>query len=59
MKYKVKPTKKFEKDLKLAAKRGYDLNLIANIIKRMVKNYRLKIKIIFYLVTISIRENVI
>ena len=44
MKYKVKPTKKFEKDLKLAAKRGYDLNLIANIIKKLANGEKLPAK---------------
>lgn len=44
MKYEVKPTKKFEKDLKLAAKRGYDLNLIANIIKKLANGEKLPAK---------------
>jgi len=30
--YRVKPTTKFQKDLKRAAKRGYDLSLLAEVI---------------------------
>ena len=30
MKYTVKPTSKFQKDLKRIQKRGYDMRLIAN-----------------------------
>ncbi|OON99844.1 MAG: addiction module toxin RelE [Epulopiscium sp. Nele67-Bin004] len=33
MKYIVKPTKKFQKDLKLAQKRGYKIELLTDIIK--------------------------
>lgn len=33
MKYIVKPSTKFQKDLKRIAKRGYNLSLIVNVIK--------------------------
>lgn len=35
MKYTIKPTNKFQKDLKRIKKRGYDLNLITDIIKKL------------------------
>lgn len=35
MKYIVKPSSKFKKDLKLAQKRGYDMQLITDIIKKL------------------------
>ena len=33
--YVIKPTSRFGKDVKLAKKRGYDLNLLAEIIKKL------------------------
>ncbi len=33
--YKIKPTTKFQKDLKRIQKRGYDLNLIKDIIQKL------------------------
>lgn len=33
MKYNLKPTKKFQRDLKTCQKRGYDLNLLTEVIK--------------------------
>ena len=33
MKYVIKPTSKFQKDLKRAKKRGYDISLLTNVIK--------------------------
>ena len=33
--YSVKPTTKFQKDVKLAASRGYDINLLTAIIKKL------------------------
>ena len=33
--YVIKPTTKFQKDLKKAQKRGYDMSLIADIIKKL------------------------
>ena len=38
MKYEIKPTNKFQKDLKRIQKRGYDLKLISEIIKKLA-NY--------------------
>lgn len=35
MKYVVRPTTKFQKDLKRVQKRGYDLSLLTDIIKRL------------------------
>ena len=35
MKYTVKPTNKFQKDLKRIQKRGYDINLLTDIIKKL------------------------
>lgn len=33
--YAIKPTSRFQKDLKLAQKRGYNLDLLTNIIKKL------------------------
>ena len=35
MKYDVKPSNQFKKDLKLAAKRGYKIELLTEIIKKL------------------------
>lgn len=35
MKYEVKPTTRFQKDLKLMQKRGYDISLLTAVIKRL------------------------
>lgn len=35
MKYIIKPTTKFQKDLKRIQKRGYDISLLADIIKKL------------------------
>ena len=35
MKYTIRPTSKFQKDLKRVQKRGYDLSLLTDIIKRV------------------------
>lgn len=35
MKYAVKPTSKFQRDLKRAQKRGYDISLLTDIIKKL------------------------
>ena len=37
MKYNVRPTTKFQKDLKRIQRRGYDLSLLAEIIKRLAE----------------------
>ena len=35
MKYELRPTTKFQKDLKRAKKRGYNLELLADILKKL------------------------
>ena len=35
MKYTVKPTAKFQRDLKRVQKRGYDISLLTDIIKKL------------------------
>ncbi len=35
MKYEVKPSNQFRKDLKLAAKRGYKIELLTDVIKKL------------------------
>ena len=35
MKYEVKPSNQFKKDLKLAAKRGYKIELLTDVIKKI------------------------
>lgn len=35
MKYEIRPTSKFQKDLKRVQRRGYDLSLITAIIKKL------------------------
>lgn len=37
MKYNVRPTTKFQKDLKRIQRRGYDLSLLAEIIKKLAE----------------------
>lgn len=39
--YKVKPTNKFQKDLKRIQKRGYDISLLTNIIKKLANGEQL------------------
>ena len=35
MKYRIRPTTKFQKDLKRAQRRGYDLSLLSDVIKKL------------------------
>lgn len=44
MKYKIKPTAKFEKDLKKAYKRGYDISLLTYVIKKLASGEQLPSK---------------
>ncbi len=44
MKYNVKTTKKFEKDLKRIKKRGYNLSLLADVIKKLANGENLPAK---------------
>lgn len=37
MKYSVRPTTKFQKDLKRVQRRGYDLSLLTDIIKKLAE----------------------
>lgn len=41
MKYTVKPTTKFQRDLKRIQKRGYDISLLTNIIKKLADGEQL------------------
>lgn len=41
MKYTLKPTTKFQKDLKRIQKRGYDLDLLKEIIKKLASGEEL------------------
>ncbi len=42
--YTIKPTKKFQKDLKLAEKRGYNLNKLSEVIKLIADNKELPVQ---------------
>lgn len=44
MRYQIKPTSKFQKDLKRIQKRGYDLNLIKDVIKKLANGETLPAK---------------
>ena len=39
--YSVQPTTKFQKDLKRIAKRGYDISLLTEVIKKLANGERL------------------
>jgi len=41
MKYTVKPTTKFQRDLKRVHKRGYDISLLTDIIKKLAAGEQL------------------
>ncbi|MCI9387739.1 MAG: type II toxin-antitoxin system YafQ family toxin [Lachnospiraceae bacterium] len=41
MKYTVKPTSKFQKDLKKVQKRGYDISLLTDVIKKLANGEEL------------------
>ncbi len=51
MKYEIVPSNQFRKDLKIAAKRGYDLNKIKNIIERLANGEMLEAKYRDHLLT--------
>lgn len=44
MKYEVKPTKRFQKDLNRVKRRGYDMKLISEVIKTLARGERLSAK---------------
>lgn len=51
MKYEIKPSNQFKKDVRLAQKRGYNLSLLTDVIKkswRTEKNLTKNIKTILY-----------
>lgn len=51
MKYEIVPSNQFRKDLKLAAKRGYDLNKIKNVIEKLANGEILEAKYRDHLLT--------
>lgn len=44
MKYTIKPTTKFQKDLKRIQKRGYDISLLTAILKKLANGETLPVK---------------
>ncbi len=44
MKYEIKPSNQFKKDLKLAEKRGYKIKLVADVIKKLANGEALEAK---------------
>ena len=42
--YKIKPTTRFQKDLKRIKKRGYDVSLLTDIIKKLAQGETLPAK---------------
>lgn len=62
MKYTIKPTSKFQKDLKKAKKRGCDIDELKIIKKKLLpmeKNSIRSIKTILLAVIFKVKENVI
>ena len=60
MKYEVQPTTKFKKDLKLCKSRGYDIELINQIIKKLANVEKLEdIKLIRLLYTYILTTNLV
>ena len=51
MKYEIVTSNQFRKDLKLAAKRGYDLNKIKNVIEKLANGEILEAKYRDHLLT--------
>ncbi len=51
MKYEIVPSNQFKKDLKLAAKRGYDMNKIRNVIEKLANGEILEAKYRDHLLT--------
>ncbi len=51
MKYEIVPSNQFKKDLKLAAKRGYDMNKIKNVIEKLANGEILEAKYRDHLLT--------
>lgn len=60
MKYEIKPSSRFKRDMKLVKKRGYDQRLIENVIRTLpVKNWTKSTETIFCSVTMPVFTNVI
>ena len=61
MKYTVKPSTKFQKDVKRIQRRGYDISLLTEIIKNwlMERLCLKKTRITTWVVTTLVAENVI
>ncbi len=51
MKYEIVPSNQFKKDLKLAARRGYDINKIKNVIEKLANGEILEAKYRDHLLT--------
>ncbi len=51
MRYEIVPSNQFKKDLKLAAKRGYDMNKIKNVIEKLANGETLEAKYRDHLLT--------
>ncbi len=51
MKYEIVPSNQFRKDLKLAAKRGYDMNKIKDVIAKLANGETLEAKYRDHLLT--------
>ena len=39
MKYQLRPTSRFQKDLKLAQKRGYNISLLTEVIEKLAHGF--------------------
>ncbi len=51
MRYEIVPSNQFKKDLKLAVKRGYDINKIKNVIEKLANAETLEAKYRDHLLT--------
>ncbi len=51
MKYEIVPSNQFKKDLRLSAKRGYDMNKIKNVIEKLANGEVLEAKYRDHLLT--------
>lgn len=51
MKYELKPSARFKKDVRLAKKRGYNLNLLTDVIEKLANGEELEPKFKDHLLT--------
>ena len=51
MRYTLKPSSRFQKDVKRAKKRGYDINLLTDVIAKLANGEKLDIKYRDHLLT--------